>query len=432
MYKFPVISLPVASRPAALAFPKLWAPCLALVAALFWTLPLTAQSFLAHPQKNGPQRAPDVAIADDGTFLVAWSNDDSEKIEARFFNADGTPGSDVLILGNGDPFPPTVGVAALNPGFIVVWDAPSFELQGRYVSADGVPSGDAFLVLYGYYGAVASNSSGDFVVSANSYADSNMIPDETDPDDMVVAKRYRRNQAGEYIPSDPIQVNVRTVGLQTNSAVDMWEDGTYVVAWELNCPSSDPCEDGDDAFGVRFRRFKKNSDPITSEIKPHDLGAGLQLAPDVFARPDGTFVMTWDGQVAGADSRSTIWVRGFSANGSAFGPEEIVPTSTDDQLSPSIAGADSGELLIVWDDEQENLQGRLLDAQLGRLSDELPLSGRAMGERPHVDGAGDRFWIAWSDVFTGGADVYLDTLVVPLFEDDFESEGTSKWSSTTP
>jgi hypothetical protein len=91
---------------------------------------------------------PDVAMADDGTYLVVCEEQAPPRVLARRFSCDGQPLSDELVISVGDiRFRPTIPLVAVNGhgNFYVAWSGwtlTGLDVFGRLYAADATPLSD--------------------------------------------------------------------------------------------------------------------------------------------------------------------------------------------------------------------------------------------------------------------------------------------------
>ena len=138
----------------------------------------------ANPDWHGDQVNPDVAVANNGSFVVTWSSGDGDSygIFARRFAADGAPLGNVIQVNNTPDGEQGFSQVATNDAtgtFVVVWasngqDGSGWGVYGQRFAADGTKQGDEFRVnsetLYDQdHPGVAMDETGDFVVVWQSF-----------------------------------------------------------------------------------------------------------------------------------------------------------------------------------------------------------------------------------------------------------------------
>jgi len=251
-----------------------------------------------------------VAVDADGDHVVVVTKAVSQpgggtldKVFVRLFNADGTPASALFPVTTHSSFDSdqqrygTVDMDA-DGDFVVTWtnyrdgDA---DVYARHFAANGTPSGAAFRV-HTYtdnnqkWSDVALDPDGDFVVTWSSYGqeDGGNLGSEYG----VYARRFNRfaQPLGVEFP-----VNVTSGGNQRFSAIDMADNGNFVIVW-----TSDQNGVGDDIVARLFEADgKPKIGPLGGELvvnggQPPGVTDGNQRYPDVAMTPSGDdFVVTW-------------------------------------------------------------------------------------------------------------------------------------------
>ena len=223
-------------------------------------------AFQVNTYTTGRQAFPDVAVTDDGAFLVAWRSQgsagpdlDGRGIVARRFDDTGAATSDdyqVNSYTSGDQDVPTVA-AAQDGRFLVTWhsmgspgtDTDGFSILARQLDALGTPVGSDF------------------------------------------------------------QVNDSTTGGQTNPTVAAHPNRDFVVAW--HSASSNGSDDS--SLSIQGRRLAQDGPPIGGEFQVNAHTPSIQWYPFVAADTDDRFVVAWTSETsAGTDtSDQSVQSRAF-------------------------------------------------------------------------------------------------------------------------
>lgn len=265
---------------------------------------------------RGNQLEPDVAMAPDGRFVVAWSSNnyyatpqdgDDTGVFGQRFAADGVPAggefqANTYTTGAQDQ--PAVTMLS-NGGFVVVWTSQSFP-----VGQDGSRAG----VFGQRFDAAGARAGAEFQV--NTYTPgSQYLPD-------VAAQ-----PAGDFVVT--------------------WQNGRYY---------------GDDADGsgssISMRRFGADGSPRGNEVQVNTFTPGDQRRPAVAADAQGNFVVSWENgsYYGGPDgSGSGIAARHFTAGGTALGDDFQVNTYTSGSqyfIAAAPVGADG--FVVTWQGYKEN------------------------------------------------------------------------------
>ena len=247
--------------------------------------------FQANSFTPGYQGNADVALADDGSFLVVWESAGQDGsgggIYGQLFDADGNEVGIELTLNdttNGEQNDPKA--AYTGGGFAVVWESDNF---------DGIDEGVVLQLL---------DTSAGFV-------------------------------GGE------VQVNSHTFGDQEDPDIAVNDDGSFVVVWE------GAAQDGD-GEGVFGQLFGSDGIAVGDELQLNTHTTGDQKNPTVAALGDGTFVAAWESVDQTPSSGDDLYGQRFDSAGQFLGDEfRLNSTLSDDQDKVAMAGSD-GRLLTAW------------------------------------------------------------------------------------
>ncbi len=246
--------------------------------------------FIVNQTTSGDQTTPAIAMAADGQFVVAWQDDrNGGDIYVRHFNSVGT--------------------------------ATSNEIRANTNTSSGQ-----------YAPAVAIKNSGSYVVTWQS--------DIGGSGKAVFAQRFNTADAklgGEF------RVNTYDSNDQTEPAIAMAPNGSFVIAWSSNG------QDGSNR-GVYAQRYDPSGVATGIEFRVNTYTSGHQDRATVAMDGSGNFVIAWtsDGQDNGGSYG--IYAQRYFANGTADGGEFRVNTTTSgDQQNPSAAMSSAGKLVVAWD-----------------------------------------------------------------------------------
>ncbi|MCB1994343.1 MAG: hypothetical protein KDG57_00410, partial [Rhodoferax sp.] len=144
-----------------------------------------------------------------------------------------------------------------------------------------------------------------------------------------------------------VQVNAYAAGDQTEPAIAVLTDGSYVIAWQSNG------QDGN-GWGIYLQRFAANGEPIGPELRANAQTTSNQELPQIAALSDGGYVLVWQDQ-GGLDGSSwSVVGQRYSADGTPQGANFIVNTTTSGgQYHPSVAAYDGG-FAVAWASDQGN------------------------------------------------------------------------------
>jgi methionine-rich copper-binding protein CopC len=300
----------------------------------------------------------DVAVADDGRFVVAWETmvGSQAQVNLKVFSASGAAVSDVIKVTtvSGQCYMPdlainrTTGAFVLattsqSSGYVVPGDMYSPQVYLQRFSATGSLVGDAVKVsgtlsTYGKAPHVTMDSNGKVLVVWN--AD----------------KLYGRfvTSAGVVSGSEFVIVDHSVGdGLTETASVDMASSGKFVVAWD------------EDAKDVYARLFNADGTAAGDAFQVDSSGAASE--PAVAMASDGSFTIAWS-NLDKDGSGSAIMARRYSASGTAVAQEVRVNTLTQgDQTEPTLATGSQGRILVCWStsdaasDDGTGLHAQLFD-----------------------------------------------------------------------
>lgn len=252
----------------------------------------------ANMMQPQDQKAPSVAVARDGRYVVVWhaKNGVDDDIFARTFNADGT---------------------AISGDIAVVKNANNDQRNA----------------------AVAMDDFGNFVVTWEH--DTENVADKWD----VYARTFDID--GNPLGGNEIQINDTKTNHQTNSRVALDNDGQFIVVWQ----SSDGTKD------VYFRAYDLQLNDLTgSEIVVNTTTASDQARPDVAIKTDGQFVITWDSKDQDGSGQG-IYLKRFDVDYNAIDANDVLVNfghTADNQRTPSVAVNDSGQIVVAWESHKQD------------------------------------------------------------------------------
>ena len=152
----------------------------------------------------------------------------------------------------------------------------------------------------------------------------------------VFARLYN---AGGAPQTGEILVNTTTANDQIEPAVAMDGAGNFVVVWSGNGT-------GDDS-GVFAQRFSSAGAKLGAEFRVNGaVVSSTQSNPDIAMETDGDFAVVWQSDET---SKKEIWLQRYQANGTTIGGATLVSVlDGEDDIDPSIATDDDGDLVVAW------------------------------------------------------------------------------------
>jgi len=295
----------------------------------------------------------DVAIADNGNFVITWQcvgqDGDGYGVFAQMYGNDGNPiGSEFQVNSYEDNNQGAPSVAMDEDGnFIIVWHSNYHKVIGqhetiyaqRYDQKGDIVGGE-FRVNSSslgdhFYPYVAMNSKGDFVLSWR-YLDSE------NSKKYIYAKKYNSDgsvKVNDFMVSETESTYIK----DPHIGIDINDSGTFVITWfdsdgsdefpniyaklydkdgnlvkdighantrkvNSHYPSVSLCEEGEffitwgmhnqiDINGVFVRKFDKLGNPLSEEIQVNTFATldtnASQNVPDIGIDKDGNFVIAW-------------------------------------------------------------------------------------------------------------------------------------------
>lgn len=306
--------------------------------------------FLVNTTTSASQSEPDVAMDDDGDFVVTWFCRSTDDVLAQRFDTTGTPlGSEIVVnssvlLDSGV----SASVAMDADGdFVVAWNtyAPSEEADifARRFDADGQPKDAADVRVNATTStgriatSVSMDSDGDFVVAWNS------SESYYDPAGNIFARRFdetTESWAAEFEVNDPTSAH------QHDPSVAVDDDGDFVIAWL----SADYSGYGSD-HNVKIRRYDSTGAAQGSEFQANEIEAADSIHARVTVDADGDFVVVWESSYWNDGEREfAIVARRYDRSGVAVATEFAVTQDEPGKVAnPAVATDAEGNLVVAWD-----------------------------------------------------------------------------------
>jgi hypothetical protein len=260
---------------------------------------------------TGDQSSPAVAMANDGTFLVAWSGEgdgDVNGIFARRYSAGGAPASDEFKVNSyvsGVQDTVRVGMNIGTGDFLVVWhgtgETDGVGINAQRYASNGAALGDEFRVNT----TTTNQQAGCAVAALPTFGLTNAFVVAWGDAPVIRAQRY--NEAhGSFSASGPEFI----VGDGGNPAATMSADGDFVVAKI-------------DTDEVTARFFDSTGVPIApAEFRVNTFTTGVQNVVSAASLGRGKHVVVW--KSAGQDGDAGgVYAQLYNRNGDADGDGAI-------------------------------------------------------------------------------------------------------------
>ncbi|MDB5875682.1 MAG: uncharacterized protein JWQ07_5124, partial [Ramlibacter sp.] len=337
-------------------------------------------SFTSNAQIN-----PSVAALPDGGFVVTWESqnqgsDGGYGIYGQRYDASGNAvGAEFHVntyTTSEQEVPAVVGLSG--GGFVVMWasyqqDGSDWGVYGQVYGANGSPVGsefhaNAYLPAYQSTPALAALAGGGFVATWMSYGqDGNGAA--------VIAQRF---DAGGNKVGTESQVNTFVNSEQYNPAIAAADDGSFVITWQSFSQT------GNNTHDIYGQRFNADGTRAGSEFPVNITIAGNQTDPAVALLSDGSFVITWQSPDASGNgifarhfAANGIAIGGeFAVNAYALG----------EQSTPSVVALPNGGFLISWmsygqDGSGNGVFGQAFDAAGQRVGNYFRISQSTSGDQ---------------------------------------------------
>ncbi|MFG1690702.1 metallophosphoesterase [Gemmatimonadota bacterium] len=318
--------------------------------------------FVVNAESAGDQRKPDVAMDDQGNYVVVWRDESDETgrpIKMRGFNADGTewlPQQSVHLDSEGFAIRDNPAVAMNGAGdFVVVWqetESPvsfqqNLEIRMRGFPADGDPWTEPVTVNTDPSGQqsmpdVAIDDSGNAVV---------VWQDESEESGHPIRMRGLDADGDEWLPQQSLDCESDACPYQGNPAAAMNGAGDFVVVWqEASAPF--PAN-----FEIRMQGFQSSGTPWPDAITVNSDQTRVQSNPATAMNDEGRIVVVWEDDRTGAEGKFQIYAAGFSfsSNGDKeWGDLTVNNNSSGQQEWPAVAMDDDRGFWVAWEDDVNN------------------------------------------------------------------------------
>ncbi|MCA9094757.1 MAG: hypothetical protein KDA68_14820, partial [Planctomycetaceae bacterium] len=312
--------------------------------------------FRVNVWTTGKQEDPVIAMDADGDFVIAWTSElqdgSGTAIAAQRYNAAGVPqGTELHVNTWTDSYQINPSIAMDADGdFVIAWssflqDGGGFGIYAQRYNALGAPQGAEFRVNTStntdqLSPSIAMDALGDFVISWRSFGQDGQY-------NGIYAQRF--DSAGVPQGSE-FQVNTWTSLDQRYQSVGMDADGDFVIAWQSNL------QDGS-GYGIYAQRYNALGVPQGSEFLVNSTTAGNQVFPAVDMDDDGDFIITWMSKLQDGSGYG-IYAQRYNALGVPQDSEFRVSTYTsNDQSFPAIAMDAGGDFIITWQSNLQDGSG---------------------------------------------------------------------------
>lgn len=336
-------------------------------------------------------RKPLVGVHSSGASLVAWDEgyDSHAGIFYRYVPSGGMPPEEEwpTTIGIEDHFPSIDAVTAAAKGFDVLWHEPvsgkPTAFYRQHLTLQGEPDGPPIRLG-------GAGIEWVWQVRGNGFMAGWALPRKR----TIVARRL--GSSGGWVGPE-IRLNSRPIRSPKPVVVLAVADGGFLAVWAGVAP-------GTPTTVLRARRFTAKGKPLGPDFDVNTLSLNADPEFKVAAAPGGGFAVAWK-------RADRIYLRLFTASGSARGPEVPAATLKDPEDGPeSMAFDNAGNLLLLWreygDDAGLLLQlfgplGAPVGSTVGVRSEASDIFDAPWGG--NVAWAGNSWLVAWG---AGGSPSY--------------------------
>jgi len=408
-----------------------------LIAAALSSWPLLAQPKPVRPEirVDSPfyyytvSDCPQIALAPDRSFEIAWSAGPEEtgEVRARHFDANGRPTDkyDVAVLpdsdyGNGIRSGNLLALTAVSNGFRALFrldflDYTSKILRHR-IDSKGVPAPGASRPIGTPGTQWVLPGPGDTIFAGGYDAARHLLSvRKVDSLGALTGTEYVLNSR-PLIPDTDGYSYSRPDG---RPVLQLLSDGGWVAVFG----GTSVAAPGVPARPViRARRFSAAGAPLGPDFDVNSLPAGLPNNPPylgtqdflVTALPSGRFAVAW---IYGSPSAGwPIYIRYFDAAGAPLGPETVMAKEREWPSLVSMASDNTGRILLVWIKTTHLYEEFPTGVLLGRL---LQPNGTPVGQP-----IGMSSWVSdnWGDPYCGTVVWTGDSWLFTWVGGDFDAE----------
>lgn len=309
--------------------------------------------FQVNTTNGNDQYLPNVAINDNGEFVVVWTTNgqdgDRMGVYARKYDANGSyQGNEFKVNTSttGDQWIPKVAITS-NGGFVVIWqsygqDGNGYAIVGQRFTNRSVNIGYEFIVNNMARGSqefpdLSMDSQGNFIVvwTTNQNQIVGNLPANNNYRD-VYAKKFNR----DAIPLGQEFAISTTVGEQYYPSVYMNNLNNYLVAWNTKEPNS--------GYHDIYARYVNDS----AQSKPA-FRVSLNNRPDPLSEPaiavdsSGNSLIVWHTMTENILG-SALYGKKFDKNGNETKAEYKVNSTGSHVIQPSVSIDRSENFSVVW------------------------------------------------------------------------------------
>ncbi|MBX3576074.1 MAG: calcium-binding protein [Rhizobiaceae bacterium] len=348
----------------------------------------------ANTNTMNMQGAPVTAALHDGGYVVVWADASSvggdttfTGVKAQIFNAAGEKsGAEFLVNTHTTGAQGEVDVAVLNDGnFVVTWSGPghpgdnfAFGISYQLFSPTGQPIGIERLANTVVDPATDTNQTAPQVAAL---ADGRFVivfeSETTINDHEIIAQVF---DADGTKRGTAFQVNTTIADNQSTPDVLAIGDDRFIVAWTDNSQSADDPSDS----AIRMRVYQNDGTPVVAESLVNEFTTDLQLQPSIAASGETVMIAFLD-HSQGLDPAQS-YVAGMLYDNKVSEIDQFLLNQPNPMVSPSrpkLLGLADGKYMLLWTTSSGaniTIQGQIINSQGQRVGDEFALRSVANTE----------------------------------------------------
>ncbi|MBN1154329.1 VCBS repeat-containing protein, partial [candidate division KSB1 bacterium] len=278
-----------------------------------------------------------ISVSDDGSFVVVWEQDDTQKIYGQKYSYWGYKEGSNFEISNAKQ--PAIALHD-NGSFLVVYKY-SYGIRGQRFNRWGVPIGDEIIVSkimeYHRYPAIDVTPHGDYIVVWEAEVSMGVVRiygQRFDSEGNSIGGNFR-------IDDDPDFYWKSTPDIATSY------DGSFVVVWKDYR--------GDD-YGIFGQRYDSSGNKTGVNFKINDIDViPNPRAPAISFNSDGNFVVSWEDYRNGD---ADIYCQRFNHQGAMIGSNYRIDDDTghSEQKNPDVASS-KNQIFHIWQDNRVSAEG---------------------------------------------------------------------------
>ncbi|MCK4427195.1 MAG: hypothetical protein KAW16_01780, partial [candidate division Zixibacteria bacterium] len=310
--------------------------------------PLSASFEVNEDKGTRPHISPSVSVGQSGNFVIVWEDFRSldSDIYAQRYDSDGNKlGGNILVNSdslNEDQYSPSVSLGK-NDRFMVSWVDLRSGIEDVFAilfSFDGTPETSVFKVDTTMTSDpredpwVGSDTTGRYMVAWT--------------DDVSAIYTQRFDSLGQALDEAKLTISdAEATGERHDPTLSTSPSGAFVVGWMDNRNLN---------YDIYARIIRSDGSPQQgSDFTINDDSSGAnQMSPKIATKSDGGFMVVWEDF---RNNNSDIYLKRFDPNGQPLGDDFRVNDSSGyiHHSLPDIACNESGNFVVVWQDEREDL-----------------------------------------------------------------------------